>query len=92
MKETLRLDTYSLFEFCQRVQETIIAVWRFDFDSNENAPVAYGSMLTCGMIREELPVQEEKVVPEEVKEEQPESLVSQGSSSKKVTRKAKVAE
>ena len=92
MKETLRLDTYSLFEFCQKVQENIIAGWRFDFDSNENAPVSFGSMLTCGMIRQNqydggmvkdgVPAVKVEVVPEEPKEEQV----------KKVTRKAKVVE
>ena len=62
----------------------------------------FGSMLVCGMVKSSeqeddkvkdgVPDVKVEVVPEEVKEEQPESLVSQGSSSKKVTRKAKVAE
>lgn len=84
MKETLRLDTYSLFEFCQKVQENIIAGWRFDFDSNENAPVAFGTMLTCGLVRQVPQEVKVEVVPEEVKEVKEEP--------KKVTRKPKIVE
>jgi hypothetical protein len=49
--EIKRVETYSLFEFCQVIQENILNGWRFDFDSNENAPIAFGSMLVTGMVK-----------------------------------------
>jgi hypothetical protein len=51
--EIKRIETYSLYEFCQAVQESIIEGWRFDFNSNELFPTAYGSMLVTGMVKEE---------------------------------------
>ena len=50
-QETKAIETYSLFEFCQKVQESILQGFRFDFESNQNFPTAFGSMLVCGMIR-----------------------------------------
>lgn len=46
-----RIETYSLFEFCQAVEKAINDGWSFDLESNENAPIAYGSMLVAGMIK-----------------------------------------
>ena len=51
--ETKRIETYSLFEFCDKTQQAILEGWRFDFKSNENAPIAFGSMLVTGMVKEE---------------------------------------
>lgn len=51
--ETKRIETYSLFEFCDKTQQAILEGWRFDFDSNENAPIAFGSMLVAGMVKAE---------------------------------------
>ena len=87
MKETLNIETYSLFEFCQKVQESILQGWKFDFESNANFPTMFGSMLVCGMVKDGVPDLKVEVVPEEVKEEQPKkvgrkSLASLGSSSK----------
>ena len=87
MKETLNIETYSLFEFCQKVQESILQGWKFDFESNANFPTMFGSMLVCGMVKDGVPEVKVEVVPEEVKEEQPKkvgrkSLASLGSSSK----------
>jgi len=56
--EIKRVETYSLFEFCQVIQENILNGWRFDFESNENAPIAYGSMLVTGMVKGAKVVQE----------------------------------
>jgi hypothetical protein len=52
--EIKRIETYSLFEFCQVIQENILNGWRFDFESNENAPIAFGSMLVAGMVKPEI--------------------------------------
>ena len=35
--EIKRIETYSLFEFCQQIQEAIIEGWRFDFETPEQA-------------------------------------------------------
>lgn len=49
--EIKRIETYSLYEFCQAVQQSVIEGWRFDFESNELFPTAYGSMLVTGMVK-----------------------------------------
>jgi hypothetical protein len=49
--EIKKIETYSLYEFCQVVQQSIIDGWRFDFDSNELFPTAFGSMLVTGMVK-----------------------------------------
>lgn len=49
--EIKRIETYSLYEFCQAVQQNIVEGWRFDFESNENFPTAFGSMLVAGMVK-----------------------------------------
>ena len=49
--EIKRIETYSLYEFCQAVQQSIIEGWRFDFESNELFPRAFGSMLVTGMVK-----------------------------------------
>ena len=51
--QTKRIETYSLFEFCQQVEQSIIEGWRFDFNSNELFPTAFGSMLVTGMVKTE---------------------------------------
>jgi len=57
--EIKKIETYSLYEFCQAVQQSIIEGWRFDFESNELFPTAFGSMLVTGMVKagEKLPDQ-----------------------------------
>lgn len=49
--EIKRIETYSLYEFCKEVQEALVNGWRFDFDSNELFPTAFGSMLVAGMVK-----------------------------------------
>lgn len=51
--QTKRIETYSLFEFCQQVEQSVIEGWRFDFNSNELFPTAFGSMLVTGMVKTE---------------------------------------
>lgn len=57
--EIKKIETYSLYEFCEKVQQSIIEGWRFDFESNELFPTAFGSMLVTGMVKtgEKLPEQ-----------------------------------
>lgn len=47
---TKKIEAYGLFEFCQLVQEALLQGYRFDFDSNENFPTAFGSLLIAGMV------------------------------------------
>jgi hypothetical protein len=51
--EIKRIETYSLYEFCQAVQQSVIEGWRFDFESNDLFPTAFGSMLVTGMVKAE---------------------------------------
>lgn len=48
-----KIETYSLYEFCKEVQEAVLSGWRFDFDSNDNFPTAFGSMVVAGMVKGE---------------------------------------
>lgn len=80
----MKIETYSLYEFCQEVQEAVLSGWRFDFESNDNFPTAFGSMLVAGMKLAEVPTEvptgkavneqitdsvTQAVQPEEVKQE-----------------------
>jgi len=47
--QDLKIETYSLYEFCDSIQKAIVEGWRFDFDDNAAFPTAFGSMLTCVM-------------------------------------------
>jgi hypothetical protein len=47
------IETYSLYEFCQAVQEAVIEGYRFDFDTNDKFPQAFGSLMTAGMVKAE---------------------------------------
>ncbi len=66
--EIKRIETYSLFEFCQQIQEAIIEGWRFDFENNENFPIAYGTMVTAGMLNVNDPLYNQQKEKEIVKE------------------------
>lgn len=71
--EIKRIETYSLYEFCQAVQQSVIEGWRFDFESNENFPTAYGSMLVTGMVKDAKAEKEKpEVVIEDYTEDKPE--------------------
>ncbi len=60
--EIKKIETYSLYEFCQAVQQSILEGWRFDFESNENFPTAFGSMLITGMVKPEVKVESKPVL------------------------------
>ena len=46
-----KIETYSLYEFCQTVEQAVTEGWRFDFNSNELFPTMFGSMLVAGMVK-----------------------------------------
>jgi len=64
--EIKRIETYSLYEFCKAVQEAVVEGWRFDFDSNELFPTAFGTMLVAGMVKTESVTEKVDQSPEEV--------------------------
>jgi len=64
--EIKRIETYSLYEFCKAVQEAVVEGWRFDFDSNELFPTAFGTMLVAGMVKPESVTEKVDQSPEEV--------------------------
>jgi len=66
--EIKRIETYSLFEFCQKIQEAIIEGWRFDFEGVENFPTAYGTMVTAGMLNVNDPLYNQQKEKEIIKE------------------------
>lgn len=51
-KEVKRIESYSLLEFAEKVQEAVLEGYRLDVGSNENAPISFGSFQTCGMVKE----------------------------------------
>jgi hypothetical protein len=67
--EIKRIETYSLYEFCQAVQQSIIEGWRFDFESNDLFPTAFGSMLVTGMVKSEVQSETETQVETETESE-----------------------
>lgn len=80
--QEIQIEAYSLFEFCQKVQENILNGFKFDFESNARFPTAFGTLLVCGMVKYP---EEDKVQAEEAKEEPKEEV-------KKVGRKTKVVQ
>jgi hypothetical protein len=67
--EIKKIETYSLYEFCQAVEQNVIEGWRFDFNSNELFPTMFGSMLVAGMVKAE---DKPEVVIEDYAEDKPE--------------------
>ena len=51
MQDVKRIESYGLYDFCQDVQAAFKEGYVFDFDTNENFPTAYGTMLTCGLVK-----------------------------------------
>ncbi len=64
MQDVKRIETYSLYEFCQEVELALKAGFSFDFDSNENFPQNYGTLLTCGLVNVGKKVEDEEQVTE----------------------------
>lgn len=48
-----KIETYSLYEFCQAIEQNVKEGWSFDFSSNELFPTMFGSMLVAGMVKAE---------------------------------------
>lgn len=76
MQDVKRIETYSLYEFCQEIETAIKAGFSFDFKTNENFPTAFGTMLTCGLVKAAEKV-EEAQEPTEVEVEETETEVTE---------------
>ena len=53
-----QIETYSLYEFCQAVEQAVLDGYRFDFESNERFPTQFGTLMVAGMVKVEEPEQE----------------------------------
>ena len=51
MTNVKRIESYGLFDFCQDLEAAFKEGYVFDFNSNENFPTAFGTMLTCGLVK-----------------------------------------
>ncbi len=51
MTNVKRIESYGLYDFCQDIEAAFKEGYVFDFDTNENFPTAYGTMLTCGLVK-----------------------------------------
>ena len=59
-----QIETYSLYEFCQAVEQAVLDGYRFDFESNERFPTQFGTLMVAGMIKVEQ-LKQESVVQEQ---------------------------
>lgn len=46
---TVQIEAYNLAEFCKKVQEAFTKGFRFDLDTNQNYPTAFGAYYSAGM-------------------------------------------
>lgn len=44
------VEAYSLFEFCQKVEDAFNAGFKFDFKTNAHVPTSYGTYYTTMMV------------------------------------------
>jgi hypothetical protein len=51
MTNVKRIESYGLYDFCQDLEAAFKEGYKFDFDTNENFPTAYGTMFTCGLVK-----------------------------------------
>ena len=51
MTNVKRIESYGLYDFCQDIEQAFKEGYSFDFSTNENFPTAYGTMLTCGLVK-----------------------------------------
>jgi hypothetical protein len=58
MTNVKRIESYGLYDFCQDIEAAFKEGYVFDFDTNENFPTAYGTMLTCGLVKASETVEE----------------------------------
>jgi hypothetical protein len=62
MQDVKRIESYGLGDFCQDVENALKEGYSFDFTTNENFPTAFGTLLTCGLVKTiEAEVELEKV-------------------------------
>ncbi len=62
MLEIKVVQGYYLAEFCQLIEPLLKDGWRFDYETNERFPTAFGSFYSATLVREEAEVKTEEVV------------------------------
>ena len=58
LQSKVKIEAYSLAEFCKLTQEAIKQGYEFDFETNEYFPQSYGSLKECTMVLQATPVSE----------------------------------
>lgn len=77
MTDVKRIESYGLFDFCKDIEVALAEGYNFDFETNENFPTAYGTMLTCGLVKAGK-VEETEVEKTKVEETKTEAQTEQG--------------
>lgn len=54
----VKIEAYSLAEFCKLTQQAINQGYEFDFETNEHFPQSYGSLMEATMLLKVIPVSE----------------------------------
>lgn len=75
LDKSVRIEAYSLGEFCKLLEEKINQGYKVDFETNEGFPTSFGAYMTCKVVlkvqelsQDQAEVQKE-VVTTEVKQE-----------------------
>lgn len=90
MQDVKRIESYGLGDFCKDVEIALSEGYSFDFETNENFPTAFGTLLTCGLVKTSA-AEVVELVPEGL--EQTSELVPEGSTPEvEVEDEAKVEE
>lgn len=50
MESQVKVEAYSLIEFCQKVEPLIRKGYGFDIESNENCPQTFGSYMAATLV------------------------------------------
>lgn len=93
MTNVKRIESYGLYDFCQDIEAAFKEGYVFDFDTNENFPTAYGTMLTCGLVKaSETVVETEEVTETVAQTEQTEEVVQDTEQNTEETTEAETEE
>lgn len=50
--QSKRIEAYSIAEFVQQVQQAIREGYELDLNTNENYPQQFGTLFTCGVVKQ----------------------------------------
>lgn len=52
MTQTKTVEAYTLADFCQLTQDLILDGWKFDLESNQGYPSAFGTFFSATLIKQ----------------------------------------